>query len=220
MGRLKKIWPILVIKRQTNAMAASDKDEYDLPVPFPSAGKKPKHPAYSTMVQNVIKSCKDKNGVSRPCIIKAICQQHDVTAWKCNRVVGRELKRLRKSGRAFMTVRGKFLLTPKGMQIRPKKQPGGKSSKNNCKRKKKKKKKPKKKGCGKKKRKVKKKSKCGKKKKPKRKKAKCGKKKKKKKPKKRGCGKKKKKPKKKKGCGKKKKPKRKKSKCGKKKKPK
>merc|ERR1739838_805456 len=191
MGRLKKIWPILVIKRQTNAMAASDKDEYDLPVPFPSAGKKPKHPAYSTMVQNVIKSCKDKNGVSRPCIIKAICQQHDVTAWKCNRVVGRELKRLRKSGRAFMTVRGKFLLTPKGMQIRPKKQPGGKSSKNNCKPKKKKKKKPKKKGCGKKK--------------------------KKKKPKKKGCGKKKRKVKKKSKCGKKKKPKRKKAKCGKKK---
>jgi len=71
------------------------------------------HPPYPNMVLQTIASSKEVQGIRREAIIKNIASTFKLSKWQCTRIVGRTLKRLRKSGHVFRNCRGRYLLTGK-----------------------------------------------------------------------------------------------------------
>merc|ERR1712121_35800 len=73
-------------------------------VPDPSGARKPgRHPAYHVMVRRAIFTLKAKGGSSRKAIIRYICAHYTVTKSHCIKAVGRNLKRMVRSGLLYKT---------------------------------------------------------------------------------------------------------------------
>jgi hypothetical protein len=75
-----------------------------------SKPRKKRHPSFLTMVRKILGTNKNDCGIGRICIIDTISTKYSIAKWKCNRVIGRTLRRLQQSGKVYCPQRGRYRL--------------------------------------------------------------------------------------------------------------